>query len=154
MTEQAGDHPYGPNSALIQSLLDDCRVLGPSGIERIAWGRRLHVVDSEESRQAFQAAEEAALTAVRDSGRESMLEAAQAAVREITEGRTSTEAWRSEHGGAGEPAEDAALHAALALVVRDQLEHEHYRHLAKAMAEALPWLLPEEPPDQYREGPA
>ena len=151
MAQTPEDHPYGPNSGLIQNLVDDCRVLGPSGIERIAWGRQRHVAATEEARQAYLQAEQAAQESIEDSGRSDAWRAAESAIREVTEGRTSPVAWRSEHGVAGEPDEDATLHAAMALVVRDRLEDQHYRHLVKAMAEAIPWLLPDEPPDQYHE---
>jgi len=42
------------------------------------------------------------------------------------------------------------LGAALALLTRDKLSHEQYATLARPMAEALPWLLPEAPPEPRR----
>ena len=35
-------------------------------------------------------------------------------------------------------------------VARDRIDHAHYAALVRAMAEALPWLLPEEPPAPSR----
>jgi hypothetical protein len=71
-------------------------------------------------------------------------------VRRITEGSTSSLAWKAEQEGTRRTAEDAALHAAMGIVARNRLEHDVYRALVKPMSEALPWLLPEEPPDEYR----
>jgi hypothetical protein len=150
VTQTAEEEAFGPNGAFIRDLIDDCRVLGPSGIERIAWGRKRYVGSSQEQAHEFDEAARAAREVAQESGRGAAAAAAEAAVREITEGSTSPVAWRSEHGAAGEPAEDAALHAALALVVRDKLDPRQYHDLVKPMAEALPWLLPEEPPDEYR----
>ena len=38
----------------------------------------------------------------------------------------------------------------MALVVRGELDQHDYHTLAKVMSEALPWLLPNESPDRYR----
>ena len=134
---------YGPNSELVERLLSDCRVLGPSGVERIAWGtQKAHISEAEP--------EHVALEAIRSNGLERAWQAAEAAVRHITEGSTSAPAWKAEQEGTRRTAEDAALHAAMAVIARNRLDHEIYRALVKPMSEALPWLLPDEMPDEYR----
>jgi hypothetical protein len=138
----------GASSERLRRLLDDSRVLGPSGIERIAWGWRRHAADGlAEVDQAAGRAREA----LREAGREEAWQALEREVRAMTEGHHAASAWQAEAEGAGRTAEDATLHAALALLAEDLVDHSSYRALVKPMSEALPWLLPEEPPDQYRE---
>lgn len=139
---------YGPNSAEVQRLLDDARVLGPSGIERIswAWGRY-----ATHELGALDDADEAAMEVVRQEGLEEARNAAERDIRAMTEGHHAQEAWRAEPPNVDRTAEDAALHAALALVAGPKLDGRHYRALVKTMSEALPWLLPSERPDEYRE---
>ncbi len=68
-------------------------------------------------------------------------------LRRLTHGHD----WQAEDVQAGRTAAEAARHAGMALLARDAIDHLQYRHLVKAMSEALPWLLPEELPDAYRE---
>jgi hypothetical protein len=132
----------------LRRLLDDSRVLGPSGIERIAWGWTRHAADglAEVDEAAGRARD-----ALREAGREEAWQGLEREVRAMTEGHHAVQAWQAEAEGAGRTAEDATLHAALALLAEDLVDHPSYRALVKPMSEALPWLLPEEPPDQYRE---
>src|SRR6266571_989053 len=51
---------------------------------------------------------------------------------------------------AGHKAERALLGAALGILTRDRLSHEQYVTLVRPMSEALPWLLPEAPPEPRR----
>ncbi|HEX4215784.1 MAG TPA: hypothetical protein VIA06_20895 [Candidatus Dormibacteraeota bacterium] len=139
---------YGPNSAEVQRLLDDGRVLGPSGIERIAWAWRRYATHEL---GALDDADKAALEMVRKDGLEAAWAAAEQDLRAMTEGHHAQAAWRAEPPNVDRTAEDAALHAALALVAGPQLDGDHYRALVKPMSEALPWLLPAERPDEYRE---
>src|SRR5918911_3375613 len=145
--DQAVGMRFGPNTEQVERLLADCRVLGPSGIERIAWGTEVARVDESEP-------ERLAREAVREHRLEAAWQEAERAIRAMTQGGHSSLAWKAEQEGTRRTAEDAALHAALALVAREVLDHETYRALVKPMSEALPWLLPEEPPDQYRGQPA
>src|SRR5207253_804662 len=65
------------------------------------------------------------------------------------EGQLAFIAWRAEHGNHAphvHKAERAAFAAALALFAQPWISHAQYRTLVTAMAEALPWLLPERPP--------
>lgn len=139
---------YGPQSDDVERLLSDLRVLGPSGIERIAWAwHRYGDPHLSESDKAM----ETARRAIAENGLEEAWQAAEADVKEMTEGHDAQEAWRAEASSAGRTAEDAALHAAMALVARPSITDDVYRTLVKTASETLPWLLPSERPDQYRE---
>jgi hypothetical protein len=94
MTDAEGR--YGPNTPALERLLSDARVLGPSGIERIAWGWSRYASGGlDQCRRA----EESGRRAVGETGRQG--------------------AW------------GAAEQDLKALV--------------------LPWLLPNEVPDRYRD---
>jgi hypothetical protein len=146
MTEGALGPQYGPNSTQVERLLSDARVLGPSGIERIAWARRHRLLSAGQA----EAAENEARRALGSAGLQAAWEAAEADLRGMVEGHYAQQSWQAEDPVVDRTAEDAALNAILALVVRDQLGHEEYRTLVKPMAEALPWLLPDETPGEYR----
>lgn len=124
------------------------RVLGPSGIERIAWAWRRygspHLAECD-------AALEGARRGVAENGESEAWHAAERDLKELTEGHDAQESWRAEAGDVGRTAEDAMLHAALALIARPFIDAEAYRTLVKTASEALPWLLPSERPDRYRE---
>jgi hypothetical protein len=128
-------------NSLVERLLSDARVLGPSGIERIVWGVKTHGDGTDE---AVAEAEKV----LRESGREAEWRDAEAALRALTEGSHAQEAWRAEDPDADRTAEDALLHAGLAVVAGEQLAQEYRHALLKPAAEALPWLLPEERPDE------
>lgn len=138
---------YGPNTEAVDRLLSDARVLGPSGIERIAWGWTRY---AQGGLIACQSAEEAAHRAVDQSGLQDAWKNAEADVRGLVEGHDAQEAWRAEPASVDRTAEHAAIDAALALVARAELSEQDYHTLAKVMSEALPWLVPNEPPDRYR----
>ena len=53
--------------------------------------------------------------------------------------------------GRDHKAERAAMGAALALFARDHITREQFQILARPLDEALPWLLPKEPPHPYPE---
>jgi hypothetical protein len=58
-------------------------------------------------------------------------------------------AWHAEHRSHAahvHKAERAAFAAALGLYAQPRIAHHHYARLVSAMAEALPWLLPEQAP--------
>jgi hypothetical protein len=146
MTGDALEAQYGPNSTQVERLLSDARVLGPSGIERIAWARRHLFLPAGQA----EAAEGEAHRAVSAAGLERAWEAAEADLRGMVEGHHAQQSWQAEDPAVDRTAEDAALNAILALVVKDELGHDEYRTLVKPMADALPWLLPEETPGEYR----
>jgi len=128
-------------NALVERLLSDARVLGPSGIERIAWGMRTHGVPTAD---AVADAERI----LGERGPEAEWRETEAALRALTEGSHAQAAWRAEDPATNRTAEEALLHAGLALVAGDRLPNEERHALLKAAAEALPWLLPDEPPDE------
>jgi hypothetical protein len=132
--------------AELERLNSDLRVLSPLGIERAAWGWDRHAPDSSE---AFHAAERAAIRAIENSpDAEEWGEWRRRLFHEV-EGQLAFTAWRAEHGGHAphvHKAERAAFAAALGVFARPWISHAQYRTLVNAMAEALPWLLPERPP--------
>jgi hypothetical protein len=148
MAEETSTGRYGPATGEVERLLADARVVGPSGIERIAWAWKRY---EEPGMTAVNEALVKARAAIEAAGLERAWRAAEDDIRAMTEGHHAQTAWRAESGAVGRSAEDAALHAALGLLARPHIDHETYRELVKTMSEALPWLLPEERPDQYRE---
>jgi hypothetical protein len=130
----------------LERLESDLRVLSPLGIERAAWGWDRH---EQDNLQAFRAAEKAALEAVDAAGE---LEAWDEWRRRLfyeVEGKIALEAWKAEHQRHAEhvhKASRAAFGAALGVFARPWISHTLYATLVGAMAEALPWLLPERPP--------
>src|ERR1700731_3411631 len=121
---------YGAKEEGLDRLISDARVLSPAGIERAAWG--------------------APLRALEKSDRAPQWDDARKRILDLTERRTSLEDWKAEHGDVGHKAERALLAAALAIVARDKIDHPHYVTLVRPMSEALPWLLPELPPEPRR----
>ena len=158
-------------NAQLERLNSDLRVLSPLGIERAAWGWDRHAPDSSD---AFRAAERAAIHAIENSPEAEDWEVGEAlaecalqhdsgrevhwpwnTVRDRRTPRASLPGtdlvgfWRAEHGNHAphvHKAERAAFAAALALFAQPWISHAQYRTLVTAMAEALPWLLPERPP--------
>jgi hypothetical protein len=123
-------------------------VLSPAGIERVAWGWDRH--EDPRLMERFHEAERAALRVIEKNNRGAAWDEARKRMLDLTEGRASLEDWKAEHGDVGHKGERALLAAALAIVARDKLDHEHYVTLVRPMSEALPWLLPEVPPEARR----
>ena len=144
----AEGYGYRAGDEGIDRLLRDGRTLSPAGIERAAWGWDRH--EDPALMQQFHDAERAALRALEQADRSSTWDDARKRILDLTEGRSSLVSWKAEHGDIGHKAERAMLGAALALLTRDKLSHEQYATLARPMAEALPWLLPEAPPEPRR----
>jgi hypothetical protein len=140
---------YDPDQRGIDRLLDDLRTVSPAGVERIAWGWDQH--DEGDGRALLLAAEKAALRVLEDESRAQPWEDVQRRVLDMTEGRTSLVAWKAEHGDVGHKAERAVLAAALGLGAGDALPDADRRVLVRAAAEAMPWLLPDEPPEPHAE---
>jgi hypothetical protein len=103
----------------IARLMEDVRILSPSGVERVAQGWDEHV--GEHGLSEFHKAEKAALQAIEKADR--------------------GPAW--EHGDMGHKAENAAFAAALGLLADGMIGKEQQHTLLRPMAEALPWLLQE-----------
>ncbi|TME78437.1 MAG: hypothetical protein E6H90_07730 [Chloroflexi bacterium] len=148
MAVDAEGYGYRPGEGGLERLLRDARVLSPAGIERAAWGWDRH--EDPAAMQRFHDAERVALRALEQTDRGPAWEDARRGILDLTEGRTSLVSWKAEHGDLGHKAERALLGAALAQLTRDKLSHEQYVTLAQPMAEALPWLLPETPPEPRR----
>ena len=148
MAVDAEGYGYRSNEEGLERLLTDARVLSPAGIERAAWGWDRH--EDPAAMQRFREAERAALHILEQTDRGPAWEDARKKILDLTEGRTSLVSWKAEHGDIGHKAERALLGAALAIMTRDKLSHEQHVTLVRAMAEALPWLLPEAPPEPRR----
>jgi hypothetical protein len=133
--------------AELDRLVSDMRTLSPLGIERVAWGWDRH---GSPNHEAYRHAEEAALTAIEAANLGNAWDEFRRSLFHLTEGREALIAWRAEHGEMGHKAEDAANGAALALFARAHISYTEYATLVRPMAEALPWLLPEEPPEPRR----
>jgi hypothetical protein len=132
--------------AQLERLNADLRVLSPLGIERAAWGWDRHEASSEE---ALHAAERVALRAIESSQEPTAWEEWRRRLFHEVEGQLAFVAWRAEHGAHSphvHKAERAAFAAALGLFAQSWISHTQYASLVTAMAEALPWLLPERPP--------
>ncbi|HET9847770.1 MAG TPA: hypothetical protein VFR68_04355 [Candidatus Dormibacteraeota bacterium] len=132
----------------IDRLLTDARVLSPAGIERAAWGWDRH--EDPTVMQRFHDAERAALRVLEQADRAQAWDDTRKRILDLTEGRSSLESWKAEHGDIGHKAERALLGAALGLLTRDKISHDQYVTLVRAMSEALPWLLPEAAPEPRR----
>jgi hypothetical protein len=132
----------------IDRLLTDARTLSPVGIERVAWGWDRH--EDPAALERFHEAEKLSLKAVEAHDLGQDWERVRRTVLDLTEGRSSLQSWKVEHGEIGHKAERAMLGAALGIVARELVDHRHYAALVRSMAEALPWLLPEEPPSPSR----
>ena len=148
MAVDAEGYGYRSNEEGLERLLTDARVLSPAGIERAAWGWDRH--EDPAAMQRFREAERAALHILEQTDRGPAWEEARKKILDLTEARTSLVSWKAEHGDIGHKAERALLGAALGIMTRDKLSHAQYVTLVRAMAEALPWLLPEAPPEPRR----
>jgi hypothetical protein len=132
----------------LERLLEDARTLSPAGVERASWGWDRH--EDSINMQRFREAEKMALHAIEQADRGAQWEETRRSILELTEGRSSVVSWKVEHGDKGHKAEHALLGAALGLLVQDKIDHAHFVTLVRPMAEALPWLLPEAPPEPRR----
>jgi hypothetical protein len=139
---------YGAKDQGLDRLIADARVLSPAGIERVAWGWDRH--EDPRIMERFHEAERAALHVLEKNNLGPQWDDARKRILDLTEGRSSLEDWKAEHGDVGHKGERALLAAALAILARDKLDREHYATLVRPMSEALPWLLPELPPEPRR----
>ncbi len=142
MSVDAEGYGFPEHQRTLQRLIDDIRVLSPSGVERAAQGwdhhTRLHGLDE------IHKAEKAALHAIESSGRGAAWDEVRRNLFGLTESGSALVSWKAEHGDIGHKAENAAFMAALGLVAGNSIGREHQKALLRPMAEALPWLLPEE----------
>ena len=119
----------------MQRLIDELRLLGPAGIERAsqAWRRAAEGEDRDR------------LAAERREEDDPEWREAEAEIFQVAKG----EAWQAVEPEVRESAIGAAQDALLALLDREKLGGEHYRHLAGPLASALPWLVTGEAEDRY-----
>lgn len=148
MPKDAEGYGYGSHEEGVERLLNDARVLSPAGIERAAWGWDRH--EDPGAMERFRDAERAALRILEQMDRIQLWDDARKRILDLTEGRTSLVSWKVEHGDIGHKAERAFFGAALGILTRDRLTHDQYVTLVRPMSEALPWLLPEAPPEPRR----
>ena len=134
--------------AQLERLDADLRVLSPLGIERAAWGWDRH----DASLEHFHESERSALKAIETASEGLEWDEWRQRLFHEVEGRRALIAWHSEHLAHAphvHKAERAAFAAALGLFAQARISHAHYRRLVSAMAEALPWLLPEQQPGSH-----
>jgi hypothetical protein len=135
-------HVHETGADAIARLESDLRTFSPAGIERVAWGWREH----EGHTARLHAAEQEAVHAIAQAGRGPEWEEVRRTLRSLMEGSGSLLSWHEEHGHEGHTAERAVYAAALGVMAGDVLPHDQYVILVRPLAEALPWLLPENPP--------
>ena len=142
MSVDAEGYGFPEHQRTLQRLIEDIRVLSPSGVERAAqgWDRRARLQGLEQ----IQAAEKAALHAIEQADRGSAWDEVRRNLFGLTESGGALVSWKAEHGDIGHKAENAAFMAALGLVASNLISEQQVKTLVRPMSEALPWLLPEE----------
>jgi hypothetical protein len=138
----AEGYGFPEHQRTLKRLIDDIRVLSPAGVERAAQGWDKHATG--EGLKALHEAEKAALHAIERADRGPAWDEVRRNLFGMTESGGALISWKAEHGDIGHKAEDAAFMTALALVAGDLISQEQTATLMRPMAEALPWLLPEE----------
>ena len=142
MSVDAEGYGFPEHEKTLNRLMSDIRVLSPSGVERAAqgWDRhaRLAGLDS------IHHAEKAALHAIESADRGPAWDEVRRNLFGLTESGGALVSWKAEHGDIGHKAEDAAFMAALGLVAGNLISRDEVATLVRPLAEALPWLLPEE----------
>jgi len=128
-----------------ERFLTELGTFSAAGVERAAWGWDQHGAGKLDS---FHEAERAAVRAIEKADRGPAWEEFRRSIFDMTEGRKALVAWQYEHGETGHKAERAAYGAALALFARGHISGDQFGILARPMDEALPWLLPKEPPHE------
>ncbi|HKC19098.1 MAG TPA: hypothetical protein VKE27_05640 [Candidatus Dormibacteraeota bacterium] len=142
MSVDAEGYGFPEHRKTIQRLVDDIRVLSPSGVERAAqgWDRHARLGGLD----AIHKAEKAAVHAIEQQGRGEAWDEVRRNLFGLTESGGALVSWKAEHGDVGHKAEDAAFMAALGLVAGNLIAGDEQAALLRPMSEALPWLLPEE----------
>jgi hypothetical protein len=138
----AEGYGFPEHQRTLARLMDDVRVLSPAGVERAAMGWDRHV--GEHGLHALRDAEKAALHAIERADRGPAWDQVRRSLFGLTESGDALISWKAEHGEIGHKAENAAFAAALGLVASGLVTNEQAATLMRPMAEALPWLLPEE----------
>lgn len=144
MGVDAEGYGFPEHEHTLARLMQDVRVLSPAGVERAAMGWDRHA--GKHGLDAMHEAEKAALHAIEQKDRGPAWDEVRRTLFGLTESGGALVSWKAEHGEIGHKAEDAAFMAALGLVAGDLIGQQHAATLMRPMAEALPWLLPEQTP--------
>ena len=144
MSPDTEGYGFPEQQKTLARLMDDVRVLSPAGVERVARGWDVHV--GTKGLQAFHDAEKAATHAIEEADRGPAWDLVRSSLFGLTESGDALVSWKAEHGETGHKAERAAFAAALGLVASNLIDKEQAANLMRPMAEALPWLLPEQTP--------
>lgn len=144
MSIDADGYGFPEHQPTLARLMDDIRVLSPAGVERVARGWDDHV--GTKGLPAFQEAEKAAIHAIEQADRGAAWDTVRSSLFGLTESGDALVSWKAEHGDIGHKGERAAFAAALGLVASNLINKEQAATLMRPMAEALPWLLPEQTP--------
>jgi len=142
MGVDAEGYGFPEHQRTLARLMDDIRVLSPAGVERAATGWDTHV--GKNGLPALHAAEKAAVHAIEQADRGAAWDEVRRSLFGLTESGGALISWKAEHGEVGHKAENAAFAAALGLVASGLISDEQVATLMRPMAEALPWLLPNE----------
>lgn len=142
MSFDAEGYGFPEHQRTLARLMEDMRVLSPAGVERAAegWDHQTRVHGEE----AIHKAEKAAVHAIEKGDRGPAWDEVRRSVFGLTESGQALVSWKAEHGDVGHKAENAAFMAALGLVAGNLIAKDQQATLLRPMAEALPWLLPEE----------
>jgi hypothetical protein len=140
----AEGYGFPEHDRTLARLVGDVRVMGPASVERAAEGWDLHAAGNQHT--AFKQAEKSATHAVEKNDRGSIWDTFRSSLFGLTESGEALVSWKAEHGDVGHKAEDAAFSAALGLVAADLITPQQFTTLVRPMAEALPWLLPDQAP--------
>ncbi|HEV2967163.1 MAG TPA: hypothetical protein VG009_03590 [Candidatus Dormibacteraeota bacterium] len=144
MSVDAEGYGFPEHQPTLARLMEDIRVLSPAGVERVARGWDLHV--GAKGAKEFQEAEKAATHAIEQADRGPAWDQVRSSLFGLTESGDALVSWKAEHGDIGHKAEQAAFAAALGLVASNLVSKGQATVLMRPMAEALPWLLPEQTP--------
>ncbi len=142
MSVDAEGYGFPEHQVTLARLVDDIRVLSPAGVERVAMGWDRHV--GQKGLQAFRDAEKAAIHAIEQADRGPAWDEVRRNLFGMTESGDALISWKAEHGEIGHKSEQAAFGAALGIVASGLISKEQQATLMRPLAEALPWLLPEE----------
>ncbi len=142
MSIDAEGYGFPPHQRTLARLIEDIRILSPAGVERAAQGWDRHA--KLHGLQSIHEAEKAAIQAIEKADQGPAWDEVRRSLFGLTESGGALVSWKAEHGEIGHKAEDAAFMAALALVAGNLISKEQQATLLRSMAEALPWLLPEE----------
>ena len=140
----AEGYGFPEHQPTLARLMEDIRVLSPAGVERVARGWDLHV--GTKGLTEFQEAEKVATHAIEQADRGPAWDQVRSSLFGLTESGDALVSWKAEHGDVGHKAEQAAFAAALGLVASNLVSKAQSAILMRPMAEALPWLLPEQTP--------